>query len=397
KFRERFQREMLLMARFQHPYVVALFDASLSDPNGPCIIMEYIRGVNLDSLLTKNGRFTPARVGRLLSQLCEVLQVAHDQRIIHRDLKPANLMVVDAETPREKVKVMDFGLAKEIDPDTLKKVTDTNVDFAIGTPAYICPEQVRGEAMDHRGDLYAVGVILYELLTGRLPFPGPNPMDMLLAHATEPPLPFADVGAGEWVSPEVERVVLRCLEKDAGDRPQSARELAAEYDAALAAAGSALPPPAPLPIGDPEDRGPDKPFQQPTYITPPDDPNAILFTLDAWMPAAVALVKLRGYVHDANGQVLESVPGLIRVRLPAAASAAPTGRLSWLGFGRRSGPIILELHLQQHDERESLLNISVLFRPGDGTPATDARWRARCVAHFINLRGYMIGNTHALA
>src|SRR5256714_5612108 len=143
KFRERFQRETLLMARFQHPYAVTLYDAKLNDPQGPCIVMEYIRGITLDTLLHRNGRLTPARVGRLLGQLCEALQAAHNLGIIHRDLKPANLMIVDADTPREKVKVMDFGLAKEIDAAALKKVTDTNVDFAIGTPAYICPEQVR--------------------------------------------------------------------------------------------------------------------------------------------------------------------------------------------------------------------------------------------------------------
>ena len=103
KFRERFQRETLMMARFQHPYVVTLYDASLNDPQGPCIIMEYVRGVPLDVLLHKNGRLTPQRVGRLVGLLCEALQAAHAEGIIHRDLKPANLMVVDADTPREKV------------------------------------------------------------------------------------------------------------------------------------------------------------------------------------------------------------------------------------------------------------------------------------------------------
>src|SRR3954469_8903367 len=125
KFRERFRREIQLMGRFQHPYAVTLYDFSLDDPNGPCFVMEYVRGVNLDALLAKNGRFTPARVGRLLGQRGEALQAAHDRGILHRDLKPANLMVVDADTPREKVKVMDFGLAKEIDAAALKKVTDT--------------------------------------------------------------------------------------------------------------------------------------------------------------------------------------------------------------------------------------------------------------------------------
>src|SRR6266446_1744945 len=112
KFRERFQRETLLMARFQHPFAVTLYDATLDDPQGPCIVMEYIRGSTLDTLLARNGRLTPMRVGRLLGQLCEVLQAAHSEGIIHRDLKPANLMVVDPDTPYERIKVMDFGLAK---------------------------------------------------------------------------------------------------------------------------------------------------------------------------------------------------------------------------------------------------------------------------------------------
>src|SRR5947209_10389418 len=111
KFRERFQRETLLTARFQHPYAVTVYDASLDDPQGPCIVMEYIRGVTLDRLLQDNTRLGPARVGRLLGQLCEVLQAAHTQGIIHRDLKPANLMIIDPDTPYEKITVMDFGLA----------------------------------------------------------------------------------------------------------------------------------------------------------------------------------------------------------------------------------------------------------------------------------------------
>src|SRR5216684_3835552 len=168
------------MARFQHPYAVTLYDASLNDPQGPCIIMEYIRGVSLDALLAKNGRLSPARVGRLLGQLCEVLQAAHGQGIIHRDLKPANLMVVDPYTPYEKLKVMDFGLAKLVQARTIQQISEPGTDFAVGTPGYISPEQVRGEEMDHRGDLYSVGIILYELLTGRLPFDRRSTMDVLL-------------------------------------------------------------------------------------------------------------------------------------------------------------------------------------------------------------------------
>src|SRR5271165_4093465 len=235
KFRERFTRETLAMARFQHPYAVTLYDASLNDPQGPCIIMEYIKGVTLDNLLVNNGRLQPARVARLLRMLCEVLQVAHAESIIHRDLKPANLMIVDPDTPYELLKVMDFGLAKLIQPrGGNMQITESHMEFAVGTPGYICPEQVRGEESDHRGDLYSVGVILFEMLTGRLPFAGRSTMDMLLAHATEAPPSFADVGARDWVPIAIEEVVNSCLAKDPKDRPQSARDLAEHYETALA-------------------------------------------------------------------------------------------------------------------------------------------------------------------
>jgi serine/threonine-protein kinase len=111
------------------------------------------------------------------------------------------------------------------------------------------------------------------------------------------------------------------------------------------------------------------------------------------MPASVALIKLKGYVHDAQGDVISSEPGLVKVKLPGGDSIAPRGRLSWLGINRKPGPIVLELHMQQSEGRESLLQIAARFRPGDTTPATDLHWRARCVAQFINLRGYMIGAT----
>src|SRR5262245_57053017 len=132
-FRDRFKREMQLMAHFQHPYAVALSDASLDDPQGPCIVMEYIRGVTLDVLLSRNTRLTATRVGRLLGQLCEVLQTAHTEGIIHRDLKPANLMVVDPDTPYEILKVMDFGLAKPLVHDPALPFPLTNGDFTVGT------------------------------------------------------------------------------------------------------------------------------------------------------------------------------------------------------------------------------------------------------------------------
>ncbi|MBX9623074.1 MAG: serine/threonine protein kinase [Gemmataceae bacterium] len=405
KFRDRFERETVLMARFRHPGAVALYDASLSDPNGPCIVMEYIKGVNLEALLAKNGRMGPARVGRVVGELCEVLQAAHDEGIIHRDLKPANLMVVDPDTPHERVKVMDFGLAKLVgaDPSAVrKKVTDTAVDFAVGTPGYICPEQVRGEEMDPRGDLYSVGVMMYELLTGRVPFEGTSSMDVLLAHATEPPPSFAEVGAGGRVPAEVERLVMDCLAKEPADRPQSASELAERFDTALARAEVRAERAADrVPFAEelPDTPGPRGLSAATTAVlrspvretTAGREADALPFFLAAWMPEAVALIKLRAFVHAAGGEVVESVPGLVRVRLGGRGSSASSS-FSWFGLRRATGPLEVELHLKPADPAHpGRLSVHVLFRPAHPSLLSDQAWKDKCTQVFIELRAYLMG------
>ncbi|HMF14646.1 MAG TPA: serine/threonine-protein kinase [Gemmataceae bacterium] len=400
KFSERFQREMLLMARFQHPYAVTLYDASLNDPKGPCIVMEYIRGVTLDTLLQRNGRLSPQRVGRLLGQLCEVLQAAHSEGIIHRDLKPANLMIVDPDTPYELIKVMDFGLAKLLDPDFFKQVSMTGTDFAIGTPGYMCPEQARGDDMDHRGDLYSVGIILYEMLCGKLPFAGRETMDVMLAHATEPPPPFDQMGAGDWVPATVEAVVRQCLGKWPGERPNCARELAERYETALAheqavveaAAPTDDPRLQPEPISSSQSSGSEgaAAVAAPRVSAAADD---AVYHLEAWMPERIAAYKLRGFVQDVGGEVVESVPGRIRVRLGARGQTyAPRGSQSWLSLGRRAGQIDVELHLERADPaRDSLLHVTVLMRPTDRRHADEEEWRERSAMIYCDLRGYLMG------
>lgn len=388
KFRERFQREMLLMARFQHPYVVTLYDASLGDSHGPCIVMEYVRGVSLDTLTHRNGRLSPARVARILSQLCEALYAAHQEGIVHRDLKPANLMVVDPDTPYEKIKVMDFGLAKLIDDSSgmgmMIHQTNTGIDFAVGTPGYISPEQVRGESVDYRSDLYSVGVLLYELLTGRLPFTRDETMDVLFAHATEAPPTFAEIGAAEWVPAEIEAVVMRCLAKSPAERPGSARDLADLYLNALEHASdrfsgvpAASPPPAPTQPHTPP----------PTAITPPPipyDANTVVHVMEAWMPDIIATNKLRGFLHDIQGEVLESIPGVIKMRIGGRSQ-------SWFGLSRKADIVDLELRLERNNPaQQNHLYITVLMS-SPHRKSTDPHWRERCNEVFCELRSYLAG------
>src|SRR5260370_15658943 len=212
KTREHFRREIYIMSRFRHPNAVTYFDSSVKEASGPVLVMEYLRGVDLHGLLQREGRLAPDRVGRLLAQLCDVLEAAHNAGIVHRDVKPGNAMVLNPSPPQETIKLMDFGLAKMsnllyISPEDL---VDFSLPAAAGTPEYISPEQVRGGDMDGRADLYIVGIILFELLTGRRPFLQPDVDQLLLAHVHDAPPAFAAVGVTD-VPPAVEKVVRRGL------------------------------------------------------------------------------------------------------------------------------------------------------------------------------------------
>ena len=240
----------------------------------------------------------------------------------------------------------------------------------MGTPGYICPEQVKGDPVDHRGDLYSVGVMIYELLTGRLPFVGPSSMDLMLAHATEMPPRFAQLALPVTIPEPIEAVVFLCLEKDPNDRPQTARELAELYETALGFDQSGM-------SGMNTPRPSDANLLGPQLIS---DPNAVTFTMEAWMPESIAVVKLQGFAHDMDGVILESVPGVVRMKLGPVGSHS-RGQSSWFGF-KRPEPLWLELHLHQLEpSRGNKLIIQAIFRPQSISQLSDAAWRERCTRH----------------
>jgi serine/threonine-protein kinase len=390
RIRQRFEREMLLMKRFRHPHAVALYDASLDDLRKPCIVMEYVPGVTLDDLVQKHGPLPPERVGRLLGQLCSVLQAAHSAGILHRDISAANLMVVEPDTAAEKLVVMDFGLARMGGGPyiALEKLTGSGNSIGGGTPDYMCPEQVRGDEVDHRGDLYSVGVVLFKLLTGQLPFGNvSDTADILLCHAEQTPPSFADVGTDRSVKPAVEAVVRCCLAKYPHERPQTARELADRFGAALGQK-----------IMEWEDTNPDVPSPDPVPPSRPEvDPNAVVDQFEAWMPERIAVVKLRGFVNDVGGEVVESLPGLIRVRLPipgAAVAAAPKGFWSFLGLGQQPAApcfLLAELHMDKKQADHYLLQLGAILRPEcTSQPVKDDLWRPFAERVCRELRAYLI-------
>jgi eukaryotic-like serine/threonine-protein kinase len=398
KFLKRFRREMEVMARFQHPHAVTLYDASLDDPKGPCIIMEYINGVDLGTLLKNSqDRISPGRAGRLLGQLCEVLRAAHAQGIIHRDLKPANLMVIEPETPYEKIKVLDFGLAKLRKPALqFHSGTGISLDANVGTPAYMSPEQCRILEVDHRADLYSVGVVWYELLTGQLPFTGSTPVDVMSKHAFDPPPSFAAVGAAGIVPAAVEAVVLSCLAKDPAQRPQSACELAERYEAAWlddyldqSKAGVNFEERSSSPEATPDHRLNSVPPTSKTEL----HPNAMVYEMEAGMPETIAKYKVRHFVQDTGGELLDDGPGLVRVRLGGWTSVykTKTGYKSWLGLRRKSGQIDMDLRMQKHEPNANSLKVTVLMHPLEGEPHDQHEWHARCNRICNDLHRYLTG------
>ncbi len=400
KFRALFEAEVRSMANFIHPYAVRLLGAAVDDPIGPCLVMEYVAGVTLEALLRVHKRLSVDRVGRLLGYLGHALQAAHDAGIIHRDLKPANLMVVDAGLPTESLKVMDFGFAGfAAKPHIqLAELTGHGPIYAIGTPAYVSPEMIRGDRVDARSDLYAVGVILFELLTGRLPFEHPTQETLLAAHVKEPPPRFHRIGCGE-ISPGIEGVVQLALSKYPNERQQSAREMVEGY-------ANAIRENLWLEVAPP---GWESSQSSPVRFTPmprpapdlPSDPFQVASEFEVAIPERLAAAKLKGFVQDFGGQVVTSDPGLIilRIGVPAGYKQTPTGGsglFGWISTLRRPSvvrgqePIEIELHMEKPNPSLARLRVAVACRPlRDYPPHNLAGWRERCDKLHSTLRQYL--------
>ena len=390
KAQEHFKREIYIMTRFQHPRAVAYVDSSTRERGGPVLVMEYLRGLDLGLLLQRQGKFTPERAGRLLAQLCDVLQAAHAAGIVHRDLKPGNLMVLNAGTPQESLKLMDFGLARmaSLLYISAEEIVDWRLPNAAGTPEYICPEQVRGMDMDGRGDLYSVGAILFEMLTGKRPFQNDNIDALLLAHLQEPPPRFGALGLSVSILPAVEQVVHDCLAKTPNQRPRDAAELLKRYESALGKKLGLAPLPAVPPAA-----------AVSAAAAPRDlDHSAFTHTVEAAMPEAMAMIKIKGFLFDLGGEVQDSIPGMICVRMPPPrGQGKPRGSLfDWMNRVRQNaipdtpGGIDLELHMERRDPRQpNHLTITLLMRPTAGSMTLE--WRNRCQGIGRDLGAYLMG------
>jgi hypothetical protein len=228
----RFNREAANASRLSHPNICGIYDFGETPDGLIYLAMEFIEGSSLTSLIEKAGHLPPSRAGSILHQTADALQVAHDAGIVHRDLKPDNIMVAKNRDGSDLVKVVDFGIAKASSSDA-QKVTKTGL--VVGTPEYMSPEQLAGDKLDGRSDIYSLGLVAFNCLTGGLPFASESAQEAMIMRLTDNPRTLAEVKPdSEW--PEaLQATITKALARSADDRYQSAAQFGRDFAAAISA------------------------------------------------------------------------------------------------------------------------------------------------------------------
>ncbi|HLU66489.1 MAG TPA: serine/threonine-protein kinase, partial [Kofleriaceae bacterium] len=228
----RLDREARVQQMIRHPNVARLYGGGITDRNEPYLVVELLEGRSLRDVIKMEGRVEPARAAGYAWQALQGLTAIHAAGVMHRDLKPANLMLQPSGDAIERVVLIDFGFAALEGGGRL-----TAQGHVVGSLAYLPPERLMGEQGDERSDLYALGIVLYELVTGRRPFIAADDLELINLHLDAQPVPPSRVAPEAGVPPALEAIILRALSKSPADRPPSAAAMAAD----LAAAGALLP------------------------------------------------------------------------------------------------------------------------------------------------------------
>jgi serine/threonine protein kinase len=221
----RFLTEARAASKLNHPNSIAVYDFGRTEDGQPYIVMEFLRGKDLARVIYEDGPLSTARIANVLTQVLAALAEAHELGIVHRDLKPENVFLEPLRRGGDFVKVLDFGLAK-LRADARGPTNVTSPGIVCGTPDYMAPEQGRGDPIDGRSDLYAVGVMLFQLLTGRLPFEADSPTRVVMMHLTVPVPDPRQISPGRNIPNSLVDVVYKALQKDCTQRYQDALEFA---------------------------------------------------------------------------------------------------------------------------------------------------------------------------
>ena len=228
-FYKRFFLEASVTAKLTHPNTITLYDYGRTEDGIFFIAMEFLNGRTLSQAMQQDGPLAQERVIHVAQQVCRSLREAHALGIIHRDLKPANVMLLRQHDDHDFVKVLDFGLVKFFSGDNPEGEI-TNAGTFMGSPHYIAPEQARNQSPDQRCDIYSLGVLMYHMLTGKVPFTAPNPVDIILKHLHEAPVPTRQARPELHIDPRLDAIVLRCMAKEREGRFQSMDEMLVQLE-----------------------------------------------------------------------------------------------------------------------------------------------------------------------
>ncbi len=247
--RDRFRQEAQAVSQIDHANVVRIFDFGISEDNRPYIVMDFLDGVSLGDMIKASGPLELQRAVRVFIQICDALAYAHNKGVIHRDLKPSNIIILEndranssnqVEDIGERAKVVDFGIAKLLPHEGTDAAALTQTGDVFGSPLYMSPEQCKGEKLDGRSDIYSMGCLMYETLTGKPPINGANMLEILYRHMNEMPVSMRVACPENKVPQALEAIIFKSLAKDPNDRQASMRLLKSELEAFDSSQGGAL-------------------------------------------------------------------------------------------------------------------------------------------------------------
>jgi eukaryotic-like serine/threonine-protein kinase len=344
----RFHREVGTVAQLEHPNTVRVYDFGSTDDGTLYIAMEFLDGKALNRVIETEGALDPRRVGQIVRQIAGSLDEAHRQGIVHRDLKPENVLLIERAGEKDVVKLVDFGIAARTESAEREKEQKlTQQGMVLGTPPYMSPEQFTGKALDLRSDVYSLGVMVYEMLTGQLPFQADTAWQWATHHMTSPPRSFDETPGGGRIPEALRRTVLKALSKEPADRQSSAGQFYTEFVASVANVTS-LPPKAAPSVGGKTEAMP----QATPFAMAPTEGMAVSPAVPAIASPPVALPPAppreqpstnRGLIYGLSGvgAVLAIAMGVVAVTSgrsgsdatppldvapPATGTAAPTSK-----------------------------------------------------------------------